>query len=106
MPKKRTAENEIVVPANAAPLRRKSAPRTRTNRSAEPVQTPVTNTIDEVAEVAEIASADTFSAPTYQEIAQLAYSFWEGRGHQGGSAEEDWRRAEAQLRSRAAAVNA
>jgi len=28
------------------------------------------------------------------EIALLAYSYWEGRGCQGGSAEDDWLRAE------------
>jgi hypothetical protein len=36
--------------------------------------------------------------PTQEEIARLAYSFWEERGCQGGSAEEDWRRAERVLR--------
>jgi hypothetical protein len=30
-------------------------------------------------------------------IARLAYSFWEARGYQGGSPEEDWLRAEQQL---------
>jgi hypothetical protein len=32
-------------------------------------------------------------------IARLAYSYWEARGRQGGSPEEDWLRAEQQLRS-------
>jgi hypothetical protein len=43
-------------------------------------------------------------APAYQDIAALAYSFWEARGFQGGSAEEDWLRAEHELRARAAAA--
>lgn len=30
---------------------------------------------------------------TYAEIAERAYSYWEARGCQGGSAEEDWRKA-------------
>lgn len=30
------------------------------------------------------------SAPSQQEIAALAYSYWEARGYQGGSSEEDW----------------
>ena len=34
----------------------------------------------------------------YQAIASLAYSYWEARGRQGGSAEEDWLRAEAEIR--------
>lgn len=31
-------------------------------------------------------------------IAGLAYSYWEARGYSGGSAEEDWLRAERELR--------
>jgi hypothetical protein len=36
------------------------------------------------------------------EIAKLAYSYWESRGYAGGSAQEDWFRAEDELRQRAA----
>ena len=35
-----------------------------------------------------------------EEIARLAYSYWEERGSAGGSPEEDWLRAERQLRAR------
>ena len=38
--------------------------------------------------------------PANEEIANLAYSLWEARGGIGGSAEEDWFAAEAQLRQR------
>lgn len=34
-----------------------------------------------------------------EKIALLAYSFWEARGKQGGSPEEDWSRAEQQIRA-------
>ena len=34
-----------------------------------------------------------------EEIARLAYSYWEARGCQGGSSEEDWLRAEQELRT-------
>jgi hypothetical protein len=37
-----------------------------------------------------------------EEIARLAYSCWKDRGGQGGSPEEDWFRAEAEIRSRSA----
>ena len=37
-----------------------------------------------------------------EEIAALAYSSWESRGGQGGSAEEDWLRAEQEMESRSA----
>jgi len=39
-------------------------------------------------------------APQNEEIAKLAYSLWEARGGVGGSAEEDWLAAEADLRQR------
>jgi hypothetical protein len=38
--------------------------------------------------------------PGHQEIAMLAYSYWEARGRQDGSALEDWLRAERELRRR------
>ncbi len=40
------------------------------------------------------------SAPTHRQIAELAYSYWEARGGQGGSALEDWLRAERELKRR------
>jgi hypothetical protein len=39
-------------------------------------------------------------APSSEEIARLAYSYWEARGYQGGSPEEDWLRAERELSER------
>ena len=33
-------------------------------------------------------------------VARLAYSYWEARGFTGGSAEEDWLRAERELLTR------
>lgn len=35
-----------------------------------------------------------------EQIARLAYSYWEARGGQAGSAEEDWYRAEQELARR------
>ena len=40
------------------------------------------------------------SAPSHRAIAELAYSYWEKRGGQGGSALEDWLRAERELQGR------
>ena len=39
-------------------------------------------------------------SPSHDEIAVLAYSYWEARGCQGGSPDEDWLRAERELSSR------
>ena len=44
--------------------------------------------------------------PEYDEVAVLAYSYWEARGYQGGSAEEDWFRAEEEVRKRHAQMRA
>jgi Protein of unknown function (DUF2934) len=108
MPKKRTAEKEIVMPsaASAVPLRRKPAPRTRVTRSVEPAATAAASIAEPATGAVETVAAPTVSAPSYQEIAQLAYTFWEARGGQGGSQEEDWLRAEEQLRARVSTVTA
>ena len=47
------------------------------------------------------ARADTVAVNrelAHEEIARLAYALWEARGCQGGNPEEDWLRAEQQLR--------
>lgn len=43
------------------------------------------------------------SEPAPEAIARLAYSYWEARGCQGGSPEEDWFRAETELKAQDAA---
>jgi hypothetical protein len=105
MPKKRTADKEIVVPASAAvPVRRKAPSRPRAKRSVEPAETLAAPIAGPKSEVIPTSVETVDSAPTYQEIAALAYSFWEARGCQGGSPHEDWYRAEQQLRKRPSTV--
>jgi hypothetical protein len=43
---------------------------------------------------------DQVSAPTELRVAELAYSYWEARGFQGGSPWDDWFRAEEELKRR------
>lgn len=45
------------------------------------------------------AAADT-KAPTHEEISQLAHQYWKERGHHHGSHEDDWSRAERELKAR------
>jgi len=102
MPTNRTKENDIVLPAASAAARRKTstpAPRAKhsLNRSAA---TPETVAIEQVDEM---VAVDPPFAPTESEIAALAYTYWAGRGCQGGSPEEDWLRAENELRAKASA---
>jgi hypothetical protein len=43
---------------------------------------------------------------SHEQIARLAYALWQARGCQGGSPEEDWLRAEEQLRQSAMSASA
>jgi len=105
MTTKRKTENDLLVTpaAPAAPARRKTVARTRTRRAgtAEKSAAPAAG---QPAVTPENAVAVTVSEPSYEEIALLAFTFWEARGCCGGSAEEDWLRAEHQLRARTCAA--
>jgi hypothetical protein len=50
-----------------------------------------------------VAAASPDPIVDTDEIATLAFSYWESRGYQGGSPEEDWFRAETELRERVSA---
>jgi hypothetical protein len=94
MPRKSVTENPIVVSTGAAavaPARRKSS----SKRAARAVETPEVN---QTVAVTEIPAAAAVSEPSQEEIATLAYSYWVARGYTGGSPEEDWLRAEQELR--------
>jgi hypothetical protein len=43
---------------------------------------------------------DSSNALSDDQVAALAYSYWEARGYQGGSPEEDWFRAKRELHER------
>jgi hypothetical protein len=98
MARKRITDNPVVVStgAAAAPARRKSATTKRTSRPTVEVATTVT----EAMPVEPVAQAVV--SVSNEDVARLAYSFWEARGYQGGSPEEDWLRAEQQLSAQSA----
>ncbi len=56
-----------------------------------------------VAAIVEPHSDPVDPVASHEEIARLAYSYWEDRGFSSGSAEQDWYRAEEELKSRAIA---
>src|ERR1035438_4389897 len=95
MARKQASENKVVVStsAAAAPARRKAAVPTRAPRAAAPA-VEVSNTV--VAKPV-VAAPAAVSAPSPEAVARLAYSYWEARGGQGGSSEQDWMRAEQEL---------
>ena len=91
MSRKRATEKEIVVSAPVSPRRKPAAPRAK--RVAAPAP---------VAQTETVAASEPLSvpqSPSAEAIARLAYSYWEARGYQGGSPEEDWLRAERELSS-------
>lgn len=100
MASKRASEKKVLMSSGAAqtsPNRKPSASR-RTPRSDKPiesVETPVAEPEITIA-VATVSTSETMSAET---IAALAYSYWQARGCMGGSPEEDWLRAEQELRA-------
>ena len=69
----------------------------RKNKPPEPVEVAAASPVAPVAERNEASDIQELNA---EEVARLAYSYWESRAGQGGSAEEDWLRAEQELRTR------
>jgi hypothetical protein len=84
---RKTEPAVTVSAAAAAPARRKTA--TATQKPRLPAVT--------AAKVAIVESIEVPYSSAQDEIAALAYSYWVGRGCQGGSPEEDWLRAEREL---------
>ena len=99
MARKRISENDLVVSTGAAgavPSRRKAV--RRGERFTQPADTAAT------APANPEPLAATPYEPVREEVARLAYSYWEARGCQGGCPEEDWMHAEQELRGRGAAA--
>lgn len=66
-------------------------PRAASTTTARKKASKTTETVDKVKAV----------TPTHAEIAHLAEKFWAERGHTDGYAEQDWLRAEQELRQKA-----
>jgi hypothetical protein len=103
MTRKRTTENDLLVTGAGAPspARRKGgSTRPRVKRTAETIAPVV------IPPVVIVERETQDYTPSYEEIAILAYTYWEARGRQGGCPEEDWVRAEQELRGKATAAMA
>jgi hypothetical protein len=100
MPIKRNTGSEPTVSGTAAAPARGKSKVTRKHQSSASAETsenpiPSSSAIELPAPPAE----SPVTKPTFEEIAQLAYCYWEARGYQGGSPEQDWLRAERELSS-------
>jgi hypothetical protein len=97
MPRRKPVEAETapVVAEAAQPKKtvRKTAskPKSATGSAAHKHHA---KSIESVVETPVVQPAVTI---THEAVATLAYSFWEARGCQGGSPEQDWLRAEREL---------
>jgi Protein of unknown function (DUF2934) len=108
MARKSNPENDFVVSSQGATAgsRRKSSKARK--HMAVPAETPAgVTSVEETPETPvtamDIPAAATVTGsavyePTHEEIAERAYLLWEARGCQGGCPEEDWLRAEEELR--------
>ncbi len=57
-----------------------------------------TSTKKTVGNAATVAKPMTVKTPSHEEIARLAHLYWIERGRQGGRHEQDWLRAERELK--------
>jgi DUF2934 family protein len=107
MPRKNNPEKDIVITSGgvAAARPKRTIAASRAKRPAATTASPAISEPEEET-VTSVTAFVTKRQLSHEEIARVAYSLWEARGCQHGSAEEDWRRAEEQLRqlSRAAGV--
>jgi len=83
--------------AAAVPARRKASVSKRVTRSIEVEVTVAPVEADPPAVVMAVEEAPVAAAPTQQQIAALAYSYWVARGFEPGDPEQDWLRAEREL---------
>ena len=107
MPRKSNPEKDIVITSggSAAARLKRTVSATRAKRPAAATAAPATSEPEQET-VTTVTAFVTERQLSHEEIARVAYSLWEARGCQHGSAEEDWRRAEEQLRQLSRAAEA
>jgi hypothetical protein len=99
MPRKKSADQQPEIPAAPASARPPRANNvTHKHKKATPVQPAEAQPAAEPVQTS-IAQVKAAVAPSHEEIAVVAYHYWELRGRPFGSPEEDWFRAERELLS-------
>lgn len=71
--------------------------------STSSTEAPIIDSVGAVTAVenpTKVATRSTEISPTHEEIAKLAHSYWAARGYTHGSPEEDWVRAEHELKTK------
>ena len=100
MARKRTTGTDSAAAAAPAPAREKRTVNRAKHAPASVAAVQKSEEAKPVVQAPEICAAPAPYIPTQEQIAALAYTYWESRGYQGGSSEEDWLRAENELRAR------
>ena len=90
MPKKTSTKESVA----SAPVRTAAKPRVKTVKHSKAASAPVAAVEVETVEV-EIV---TLSA--HDQISKIAYGYWEARNFEPGCPEQDWLRAEQELRAK------
>ena len=104
MARKPKTENEIVMSTGAAAPARRKTTAARPRRAATAPKPAIPEIASAIPATVQPELVTPSVEPSYEEIAALAYTYWEGRGCQGGCPHEDWLRAEQELRSRRASA--
>ena len=90
MPKKTsTKETTASVPVRAAAKPRVTKPRVATVKHSKAASAPVA-----IVETETIIETEILSLSAHEQIAKIAYGYWEARGFEAGCPEQDWLRAE------------
>jgi hypothetical protein len=114
MARKRSPEPTTTVSAEgagaaAAPAKKRRIPRPKSSAAIQPAPelSAPENAVPESLSALSSAAAPEASfdpAAEREEIEHLAHAYWEARGCPEGTAEEDWLRAEQEVRARRAAA--
>lgn len=90
----------------AAPKKRAAKPKTNTNgpvaAANEASSSTARTNLTAINEQSKSERGNTFMAPTSEEVRRRAYELWEQRGREHGKAEDDWYRAENEVRGKSA----
>lgn len=98
MPRKSNPEKDKAVSGATPAKARRKTTTARPRHSVAAAETPVSSVEVTETETVIVVSASGSAEPAQEEIARLAYHYWLDRGGEHGSAEEDWLRAEQELR--------
>lgn len=89
MPKKTSTKENVA----SAPVRVAVKPRVKTVKHSKAAAAPVAGNDVETIEM-ETIEMKTVTPSAHEQIAKIAYGYWEARGFQAGCQEQDWLRAE------------